>query len=139
MADYERELARVEVSLAQANARLDAVYCCPHDRADDCLCKKPKTGMITQACQDFAIDMPHSYVIGDMGMNDIVLARNAGMLGILVLTGAGQGSMGAFRHTWAGYAADFVAADVLAAAQIIVRKAVLHQKQRYVFGRECHR
>ena len=121
-ADYERELARVTACLTQAGARLDAVYCCPHDKGDNCLCKKPKTGMIDKACLDFAIDLPHSYVIGDMGMNDIVLAKNAGTRGILVLTGAGEGSLGAYRHTWAGYEADYIAQNVWEAAQIIARE-----------------
>lgn len=46
---YEKELQRIKDELSEKNAYLDAVYCCPHARKDNCNCKKPKTGMIDLA------------------------------------------------------------------------------------------
>ncbi len=120
MAEYESCLQQLKDELQQGGAHFDAVYCCPHDRRDVCSCKKPKSGLIDLARNDFDIDIHHSYVIGDMGMNDMVLARNIGAKAILVLTGVGQGSMNEFRHTWQGIEPDCIAADLLEAVKYIL-------------------
>lgn len=117
--DYENELRRIKDELSRSNAYLDAVYCCPHARRDNCSCKKPKTGMIDSAKSDFDIDIGRSFVIGDMGKNDMVLAKNIGAKGILVLTGVGKDSMHKLRHTWRDVAPDYVAENMLEAVNYI--------------------
>ena len=49
--------------------------------------------------EKYSIDISQSYVIGDMGKNEIIMAHNAGCKGILVLTGGGKDSLGKFRDT----------------------------------------
>jgi len=49
---------------------IDAIYFCPHDVSSGCECRKPKSGMILRAIEDFKnhdieIDLERSYVIGD--------------------------------------------------------------------------
>lgn len=44
---------------------IDEVYFCPHDPEEECLCRKPLTGMFYQAAEDFKIDWEQSYAIGD--------------------------------------------------------------------------
>ncbi len=46
--------------LAEQNAKLDAIYFCPHNPVDNCTCRKPKPGMIEQAARDFSIDFSNS-------------------------------------------------------------------------------
>lgn len=121
MEQYEQRLELLRRQLADSGAWLDAVYMCPHGREDTCTCKKPAIGMIDAARRDFDIDRQREYVVGDMGMNDIVMAHNAGAKGILVLTGVGQGSLCVYRHTWAGLQAEYVAPDVLEAVNWICR------------------
>lgn len=116
---YEESLARIQADLKAQGAYFDEVYCCPHSDEDECSCKKPLTGMVEQACARFSIDPAKSYVIGDMGMSDMVLAKNIGARGILVLTGAGQGSLGEYRHTWQDCEPWAVAGDILEAADKI--------------------
>lgn len=118
--EYENELRRIKDELSRKNAYLDAVYCCPHAKKDKCNCKKPKTGMIDLAKSDFDIDISKSFVVGDMGKNDIVLARNIGAKGILVLTGVGKDSMDQHRHTWPDIEPDYVAENVLEAVGYII-------------------
>lgn len=98
----------------------DAVYCCPHQDRDNCSCKKPKTGMVDAACNDFDIELERFFVVGDMGMTDMVLARRINAKSVLVLTGVGKGSLGEFRHTWQDIEPDYVAQDILCAAKYIV-------------------
>jgi len=118
--DYENKLRLLKDELLQNDAHFDAVYCCPHNRSENCLCKKPKTGMINFAKKDFGIDINNSFVIGDMGVNDMLLAKNAGAKGILVLTGAGNASLHEYRHTWKEAEPVFIAENVLEAANFVV-------------------
>ena len=118
--EYKSKLQSIESELSQSGARFDAVYCCPHMRADQCDCKKPLPGMVNNACKEFDIDLSRSYVIGDMGKNDMVLAKNIGEKGILVLTGVGRGSLAEFRHTWQDYEAYRVVENIEEAADFIL-------------------
>ena len=98
--EYNEKLNSLKDELSQFNAYFDAVYCCAHTSSDNCNCRKPLTGIIDSACKDFEIDVKGSYVIGDMGMSDMILAKNIGTKSILVLTGVGKGSFNEYRHTW---------------------------------------
>lgn len=118
--EYNEKLDALKGELGRHNAHFDAVYCCPHTGSDHCGCKKPLTGMVDTACKEFEIDLKRSYVIGDMGMTDMVLARNIGAKGILVLTGVGKGSLGAYRHTWEGVEPHFIADNLLGAVDRIL-------------------
>jgi D-glycero-D-manno-heptose 1,7-bisphosphate phosphatase len=52
------------------------VYFCPHTPQDNCECRKPKIGMITQALSEFEIDLQNSWLVGDKD-SDIICANNA--------------------------------------------------------------
>ena len=85
-----REIHEKLVSeLAEQNAKLDAIYFCPHNSVDNCACRKPKTGMIEQAAKDFSIDLKNSWMIGDKAI-DVETGFRAGTKTALVLTGYGQ-------------------------------------------------
>lgn len=117
--DYERERDRILQYFNSVETLIDDFLCCPHQSSDNCNCKKPKTGLVDMCKKNYSIDLSHSYVIGDMGKNEIVMAHNAGCKGILVLTGGGKDSLGRFRDTWADHDADMIANDVLDAVQKI--------------------
>jgi D-glycero-D-manno-heptose 1,7-bisphosphate phosphatase len=85
--------------LANAGARIDAVYFCPHTSADACTCRKPKTGMLERAALEHGIDVQRSFVVGDRYV-DIELARNAGTRSILVRTGYGEGEVAWHMARW---------------------------------------
>ncbi|HBN83852.1 MAG TPA: hypothetical protein DDZ89_08405 [Clostridiales bacterium] len=117
---YYKKLNFLKKELHLQKARFDAVYCCPHTRNDRCNCKKPLTGMIDSACSVFDIDLKNSYVIGDMGMSDMVLANNIGAMGILVLTGVGKGSLHEYRHTWKDVEPYYIAENLYCAVEKIM-------------------
>ena len=52
-------------------------YTCFHDDADSCLCRKPKSGLLTWAAQDLGLDLGKSYMIGDR-WRDIAAGQSAG-------------------------------------------------------------
>jgi D-glycero-D-manno-heptose 1,7-bisphosphate phosphatase len=71
---HERLRARVPV---------DHVMCCPHRREDDCPCRKPKPGMLTDAATRFGVDLEHSYLVGDR-YGDIAAGLAVGCYTILI-------------------------------------------------------
>ena len=85
-----REIHEKLVSeLFKQDAKLDAIYFCPHNSVDNCACRKPKAGMIEQAAKDFSIDLKNSWMIGDKWI-DVETGFRAGTKTALVLTGYGQ-------------------------------------------------
>lgn len=76
--------------LAAGGAHLDNLYVCPHHPDEGCPCRKPKPEMILRAARDLDLDLERSYLVGDR-YNDVQTAVNAGVKGILVLTGYGRG------------------------------------------------
>ena len=106
--------------LAAAGAKIDAIYYCPHISAENCSCRKPKTGMLERAAQQHALDLQRSYVVGDR-YGDIELARNAQARSVLVRTGYGEGELAWHATKWPSQP-DFVAEDLTQAADWILRQ-----------------
>ncbi len=90
---------KMETLLGHDNAKLDAIYFCPHNPEIgfegenkkykvSCLCRKPKTGMIKKAEKDLNIDIGRSYLIGD-STADLETAKNAGITSIGLKCGYG--------------------------------------------------
>ena len=62
---------------------LDEIKCCFHDDSENCICRKPKPGMILDAVQQWDIDLALSYLIGDR-WRDIETAKNTELTTILI-------------------------------------------------------
>lgn len=104
--------------LNKEDALLDGILFCPHSPSAGCNCRKPRTGLIENACEGFDIDMSNSYVIGDRS-TDIEMAVRANLKGILVETGYGLGEI---NHVLPHKAAKpaYVAKDLLHAVRWIL-------------------
>jgi D-glycero-D-manno-heptose 1,7-bisphosphate phosphatase len=106
--------------LSETGAKVDAVYYCPHAPSENCLCRKPKTGMLERAVQEHGIDLQRSFVVGDRYL-DIELARNAGARGVFVRTGYGEGELAWHATKWP-VPPHFVAEDLAQATDWILRQ-----------------
>jgi imidazoleglycerol-phosphate dehydratase/histidinol-phosphatase len=84
--------------LASQGIEFEAEFICPHTPADDCACRKPRTGLLESFLADTPIDPARSYVIGDRE-TDLELARNLGLKGLKVRADGGP------DQTWAAIAA----------------------------------
>ncbi|GEM_PF-48671 len=80
-------------TLKDKGIRVDKVYYCPHhpnaeiaEYNTDCICRKPKIGMLKKAEKEFDIDIKNSFLVGDQ-TSDIKTGENAWCKTILVKTG----------------------------------------------------
>ena len=106
--------AHVVERLRSHGVQIRAVYCCPHQRMDNCVCIKPKPFFLEQAAREHNLDLGRSFVIGDHP-HDVELARNVGATGIYVLTGHG------LKHRAELRGDAVVAVNIAAAAEWILR------------------
>ena len=106
--------------LTAADARVDAIYYCPHTAADQCECRKPKPGLLERAAREHALDLHRSFVVGDR-YGDVETAHGAGARGVLVRTGYGEAELVGQAAKWPA-PPDFVADDLAAAVDWILRQ-----------------
>jgi D-glycero-D-manno-heptose 1,7-bisphosphate phosphatase len=72
--------------IKNSGGRVDKIYFCPHDRDENCGCRKPDIGSALKAQQDFPeIDFKKSIMVGDTSP-DIEFGKNAGMFTIKITT-----------------------------------------------------
>jgi D-glycero-D-manno-heptose 1,7-bisphosphate phosphatase len=76
-------------ALAEVGGHIDAIFFCPHTAADDCACRKPKTGMLEEIATRFNTDLQGVPAIGD-ALRDIQSAAAVGARPMLVRTGKGR-------------------------------------------------
>jgi len=69
--------------LKSQNTSIDGIFYCPHRPDENCLCRKPKPGLLLQAANDYQINLKDSFFIGD-SQTDIDAAKSAGCKGILL-------------------------------------------------------
>jgi imidazoleglycerol-phosphate dehydratase/histidinol-phosphatase len=77
--------------LASQGIEFDAEFFCPHFPADDCACRKPRTGLLTEFLAARELDRERSYVIGDRE-TDLQLAANLGIEGLRVRADGAEGA-----------------------------------------------
>jgi D-glycero-D-manno-heptose 1,7-bisphosphate phosphatase len=80
--------AELDTRLVRGGARIDRYYYCPHHPDAGCACRKPKSGLILQACRELDLDPARSFMVGDRWL-DVRCGQGAGAKGILVRTGHG--------------------------------------------------
>jgi D-glycero-D-manno-heptose 1,7-bisphosphate phosphatase len=109
----ERLHDKMQDHLARNDARLDAIYYCPHDQGE-CRCRKPDTGLFEQACKSFPQAIAeNSLVIGD-SLSDIQAGQRLGMKTIFIQGEPDRQKAGAGA---AASLADAVAGSLLEAVE----------------------
>jgi len=82
-ADLDDIHEKMKLEAQAAGGRIDAIYQCPHGWQDDCLCRKPKPGMLFQAQRDFHLDLTRTFFIGD-DVRDEMAGKAAGCRTVLL-------------------------------------------------------
>jgi|SRR4051794_20340206 D-glycero-D-manno-heptose 1,7-bisphosphate phosphatase len=100
----------INAALRAKLPQLTAFYCCFHDTPDQCACRKPKPGLLTEAARAYNIDLGRSFMVGDR-WSDVVAGQAAGCTTILIDLPYSKGEK---------CNPDYRAADLSEAARIIV-------------------
>lgn len=75
--------------LAAVGGTIEEFYYCPHHPDDQCLCRKPKPGMLHKIRDKYQPNFSEVFFIGD-SLTDMQVALEIGCKPILVLSGNGQ-------------------------------------------------
>jgi D-glycero-D-manno-heptose 1,7-bisphosphate phosphatase len=75
--------ARVNHILSLGGAAIDAFYYCPHAPESGCDCRKPGTGMIEKAADDWNVDLALSAIVGDRSL-DVEAGEALGLVTVVV-------------------------------------------------------
>ena len=80
----------------KSSIEITDTFYCPHAPSDNCLCRKPKTGLIDLAVSMYNIDRSESYLVGDK-LSDIQAGEDAG-LAKSFLVGVENGNLNAVNR-----------------------------------------
>ncbi|MBI5657051.1 MAG: HAD family hydrolase [Geobacter sp.] len=118
--DYHTFTDRMLSTLSMHGVRVGSVQFCPHHPTagigvykTDCVCRKPKNGMLTKAAAELGVELKGAWLVGDK-TTDIKAGIISGCSTILVKTGYG----GSDKEVSAP--PDYAADDLNAAAAIIL-------------------
>ena len=93
-AEYQATARRLDDLLAQAGARLDGAYHCPHlpEISGPCACRKPAPLLYRRAATVLDLDLARSWWVGDR-LRDVEPAMVFGGRGILIGPGGAEATL----------------------------------------------
>ena len=95
--DLQKIHDKMESLLAMRGTIIDGIFYCPHGPRDNCICRKPKPGLLIQIAQKFKINLAETPFVGD-NIGDIKAAEMANARPVLVRTGRGEHVMQHFAE-----------------------------------------
>ncbi len=123
--NLEAIFAAMEAGIRAEGGEIRDIFHCPHTPEEGCQCRKPAPGLINLACTTYAIDPLASFMVGDSA-KDIECGVNAGVgTTVLVMTGNGRKALKTLEAR--KLKPDFIALDLMDAAQWILQQGPLNQ------------
>ena len=89
--------SRMCAEIQEAGGVVEKAYYCPHDKDENCNCRKPRPGLLLQASRELNLDLSDAVFVGD-SISDVCAGLAAGVHTILVLTGLGMEQFRALHH-----------------------------------------
>jgi len=119
----EKDLTRIHNKMIEEisakDARVNAIYYCPHHPDDGCDCRKPKIGLLKRAEKDLNLNLKRCFLIGDREL-DVKTAWNAGCTSIIVPS----------PETEKSIKSDYILPNLHEAAKLI--KRILRPRAKHV-------
>ncbi len=111
---------KMKAGVKAVGGNLLDIFYCPHTPDAGCDCRKPKPGLIEQACAAHTIDPKASIMVGD-SVKDVECGRNAGCDAVaLVKTGNGEKSLEVLKTQ--GFVPEIIGDDLMAVARSIIQR-----------------
>ena len=82
-ADFDQPQEFILEAFRSQGVEFERIFVCPHFKADNCACRKPRTALVEQFMKDGGVDPASSAVIGDRD-TDLQFASNLGIRGLRV-------------------------------------------------------
>jgi D-glycero-D-manno-heptose 1,7-bisphosphate phosphatase len=79
---------KMHKACALMGGHIDAIFFCPHTAEADCVCRKPKSGMLEEISERYNMELTDVPAVGD-SLRDLEAAARLGAQPLLVLTGKG--------------------------------------------------
>jgi D-glycero-D-manno-heptose 1,7-bisphosphate phosphatase len=102
-------------TIVDHGGKITDIFYCPHTPEEGCDCRKPRPGLIHEACRRYTIDLSSACMIGDSA-RDMECGKAAGC-GYCLLVKTGNGEMAEKQLLAKGIFPEYVAADLLDAAR----------------------
>jgi D-glycero-D-manno-heptose 1,7-bisphosphate phosphatase len=80
--------AKMRDGIESTGGRIDMIAFCPHTPADNCDCRKPRTGLLQSINQEIPLNPDTDWMVGDTS-KDILAGQRMGIRAALVETGKG--------------------------------------------------
>jgi D-glycero-D-manno-heptose 1,7-bisphosphate phosphatase len=90
--DLQKMQEKMQRLLSIRGASVDGIFYCPHGPESNCVCRKPKPGLLYQIAKEFDIDLSETSMVGE-SISDIRAAKIANAKPVLVRTGGGEYTM----------------------------------------------
>lgn len=81
--ELEKVAKKIEKGLLEQSVALNGFYYCPHSAESQCMCRKPRPGLLFKAAKDMQIDLSASWMIGDI-LHDVEAGKRSGAKTILL-------------------------------------------------------
>ncbi len=81
--------AKLNLVVGGAGGEIELITYCPHHPNENCLCRKPNTGLLEAIDKELGLCPDRSWIVGDTA-KDVLLGKRMGIRSALVLTGKGQ-------------------------------------------------
>lgn len=82
---------RLDDILKKSGIIIRKYYICPHhpEFSGKCSCRKPETGLLEEAIEEFDIDIERSLFVGDK-CSDIICGQRKNIRSVMIMTGYGR-------------------------------------------------
>lgn len=100
--------------LKALGGEIAGIFYCPHGPDSNCLCRKPKPGLLKQIALNFSISLENTYCVGD-SLRDIEASIAVNAYSVLVKTGNGLQTLEKLQGSTASFQEKFSVFDDLRA------------------------
>jgi D-glycero-D-manno-heptose 1,7-bisphosphate phosphatase len=79
----DRQMLEAMHGRLMSELALDSIKVCGHVDADDCMCRKPRPGLLLEAARELNIDLAASFIVGDR-WRDVGAGQRAGCRALFI-------------------------------------------------------